>query len=114
MLNREHVTDALKFWELARLPYNLVLAVIAAALLSFGRADIEAWLNLALPLFILAVIANVLYCIAYPVDLLIQASDFRAQRRVVRWGLWAVGTTFAGVLAYYTLGGPYIFGTGHG
>ena len=74
---REHITDAIRFWELARVPYNLVLAAMSLGILVYGGLDELGWIVMALPLFILAVIANALYCVAYPIDLLVRASDFR-------------------------------------
>jgi hypothetical protein len=114
LFSRENITKALKFWELARLPYNFVLAAIALTILAFARVDVQTALGMIMPVFLLAVIANVLYCAVYPIDLLVRASDFREPWRIARWGLWLVGTAFAGVLTFYTLGGPYIFGSGHG
>ena len=42
-----------------------------------------------------AVLANVLYCAAYAVDLLVQQSDYQAAWRRYRWLLWVAGTTLA-------------------
>jgi hypothetical protein len=110
VLAREHVTDAIRFWELARVPYNLALAAISLGVLVYAGLDKLGWIAMILPLFILAAMANVLYCVAYPIDLLVQASDFRGLWRHARWALWGLGTLLASVFAYLTLGGPYIFG----
>jgi len=99
LLNQEHVTSALRFWEIGRLPFNLALAMltIGAAYLNIGDdpALMQRWLGALPGLFVLAVAANVLYCAAYPVDLLVQASDFRAQWLQWRWLLWAAGMVLA-------------------
>jgi hypothetical protein len=101
MLEREHVTDALGFWERGRILYNAVLAAIALGILLWAQAEAAEWLFLAPQLFVLAVAANALYCLAYPIDLMVQASDHRARWRKLRWLLWAVGMATAAVLASF-------------
>lgn len=107
MLSREHITDALRFWELGRIPYNVALA--ALVLLAIGPslfASATSWESWApfRPIFlILAVLANVLYCAAYPVDLFVQASDFRDGWRKWRWALWLIGTALALAFAWLIL-----------
>jgi hypothetical protein len=54
-----------------------------------------------LPLFVLAVLANVCYCACYAADLPLQLSGFRDRWRRWRFLLWLVGTAFAGVIALY-------------
>ena len=54
---------------------------------------------------ILAALANVAYCAAYPIDLFVQASDFRDLWRAYRWIVWAAGTLFALMLAAISLFG---------
>lgn len=91
--------------------YNLALAavVIVGALVSgLTRADALTWLP---ALIFLAVVANVLYCAAYPVDLLVQASAFRELWRQWRWLLRFGGTSFAALLAgliLFGFGGPQL------
>lgn len=99
----ETIKDALKFWELGRLGYNAVLALATAAWV------VRTWPHFApaftlrggLMLLVLAGIANVLYCAAYPVDLLLQHSDLGPVWRQWRWLLWASGTLFALLLTCY-------------
>lgn len=109
MLDRENVTDAIRFWERGRLFYNLALVVVSSAVL-IRMGGVGVLLAMSIPLFLLAVIANLLYCVAYPIDLFIQASHFQDAWRSVRWGLLGAGTLVAVILAYVTLGGPYVFG----
>lgn len=106
MLSRERITDALAFWEPARIGYNLVLAVITAALIGPPLMSGALPFNfVSVPsLIILAVLANVAYCTIYPVDLFLQASAFREQRRSWRVGLWLSGTTFAAAIAWLCAG----------
>lgn len=110
MFDRAHITDAIKFWERGRVFYNLVLIALSVAILVRGGADESAWLGMTAPLLVLAVIANLLYCAAYPIDLFVQASDFGQTWRSARWALLAFGTLFAAVLAYMMLGGRHVFG----
>jgi|CXWL01.1.fsa_nt_gi hypothetical protein len=110
MLNREHVTDALRFWELARLPYNLILLAIVAGAMWLGEQDVRGWVGLAPTFLVLGVIANLAYCAAYPVDLLVQASDFRAQWRALRWLAWSAGMMLAAALAAIALLGTQPLG----
>ena len=105
---REMVTDAVRFWEPLRFLYNLLLA--AVVLLHFAvrwpgsRQLID--FNGVLGLFVLAVLANVAYCAAYPADLFLQFSSYREQRRVWRTIIAAVGFTFAAILThFFSLGG---------
>lgn len=100
---REILTDALRYWEWRRLFYNLALA--AVVLLEFARympGSLEA-LNLqtCFTLFLLAVLANVAYCAAYLVELLVQFSEFREPWRKYRLAVWLLGTLFAGVLTHF-------------
>jgi len=115
MLNREHVTDALRFWEMGRVFYNALLAVLVGVGFFWSGADWGVWAPLAPGLFVFAVVANIFYCAAYPVDLFIQASDFRDAWRGMRWALWAIGAVLASVLALSVLySGPLYHAFGGG
>ena len=104
---RDYVTQAIRYWEPRRLLYNMLL--VAVVVLTF-------WLNLPLSkaaitidsilwLFLLAVLANVVYCAAYIVDIFVQASAFREQWQQFRWLLFTLGVAFAAVLArYFSMG----------
>ena len=97
-LDRAAVTDAVVFWETGRLGFN---GVLAALVLGFAIVR-DAWEPIARatgPIIALGAIANVLYCAAYPVDLIAQATPLRHAWRRHRWGVWALGTLLAVVLA---------------
>lgn len=100
---RDLVDDALRYWEPRRIAYNLVLTCVCLGWLVFTWPHFRAALALPafLPLFVLAVLANVCYCAAYVVDIPMQVSSFRAPWRRWRWGLWLAGMLFAAVLASY-------------
>ncbi len=93
MTTRHIVDDALKFWERRRLIYNSVL-IIAVAIISFLEGG--HWsLNAILGLVPHALVANLLYCTAYPVDLVLQHSSWRSSWLRLRWILWLLGTALA-------------------
>ncbi len=109
MLNREHVTDALKFWEPARLVYNLALvATVVWQFMPFINGAMTLRYNaleLLPQLIVLAGLANVAFCAAYPIDLLVQASDFRPSRGVWRVAIFIAGTLVGVSLAWLMSGG---------
>jgi len=100
---REAITDALKYWELRRLIYNGVLAVIVlfyffmAWPASYQRMEFDSILGL----FILAVVANICYCAAYVGDIFVQMSGFREAWRKWRWILFAIGLIFASIFTRF-------------
>lgn len=93
--------DAMRFWELRRIPYNLVLAAVVIVWLVANRAHLnEALLWPAiLALFVMAALANVLYSVAYCLDVFVQYSSFRDLWRRRRWMLWFAGMLLAVALA---------------
>jgi hypothetical protein len=108
------VTDAIRFWEKARILFNVVLTVIAFGTLwyllkGFGPAWRYLGHNVLL-VFILAMLANIAYCAAYPIDTLVQLSDFQQGWRKGRWFLWGIGTAFAAALTVASIVGlPQLF-----
>ena len=104
---RESITDAMKFWEPLRLVYNGALVIIVAAywIAGWPHSRSALTLNSIAFLFLLAVMANVAYCVAYLVDFFVQASAFRATWRRFRWVLFVIGLAFAGILTrFFALG----------
>ncbi|MGN6111414.1 MAG: hypothetical protein ACTHOC_00125 [Luteimonas sp.] len=100
---RTALSAAIAYWEPRRLLYNgwLLAVVVATWCLDSPRAPQSPPFELAQQLFLLAVLANVAFCAAYPVDVLAQLSDFRARWLRVRWGLLTVGLLFAAVPAHF-------------
>ena len=96
----EALTDAIRYWELRRIAYNVVLAIIVVAVFAFywpgSRAALSS--DVAQGMFILAVLANVAYCAAYVVDVPAQVSAFGASWKRYRWVLFAIGVLFASVI----------------
>ncbi len=109
---REYATDAIKFWEPARILYNLVLAAIVivyfAATYPLSKSALSV--DVCLGLFLLAVIANVAYCAAYIVDIFAQGSGFRETWQRSRKVLFVVGTLFAAIITRFIAMGMFPIG----
>lgn len=94
-------SNALRYWELRRFLYNLVMALVVAAFFLEFR-----WIPSIMgfiAIFGAAIGANVLYSIVYPIEIFVQPSDFRALWLKFRWVLFALGTILAACLAYYSM-----------
>ena len=83
---KEIITDSLRYWERRRIAFNSVLALVVAGSIFYHQPPLEAlaWQPL-IGLLAAAVLANVLYCAAYAVDLLVQQSDYQVVWRQWRW-----------------------------
>ena len=89
--------DAIRFWELRRVPYNLILVAVVIVWLVPNRAHLHEallWPEI-LALFVTAALANVLYSVAYCLDVFLQFSSFRDLWRRRRWMLWLAGMLLA-------------------
>jgi hypothetical protein len=108
---RELITDALRYWEVRRLFYNALLAVIVIAhfIAAWPASRLLLTFDGALGVFLLAVLANVAYSAVYVADVFIQVSGFRSSRAAWRRLLLAVGFAFAAVLTHFFSSG--IFGS---
>jgi hypothetical protein len=100
---RPILSDAIRFWELRRLFYNLALSAAAIFWLVATWPHFRPALTLhsLFLLAILALMANACYCAAYTVDIPMQLSAFSAAWKRRRWILWLVGTLFALLIANY-------------
>ena len=79
--------------------------MIAYFFVSWPQSRRTFTLDGVLFLFILCVVANILYCAAYVVEIFAQVSGFRALWIRCRWLLLAVGILFAGVITrFFALG----------
>ncbi|HET9803274.1 MAG TPA: hypothetical protein VFP96_08560 [Candidatus Acidoferrum sp.] len=107
---REAVSNAIKFWEPRRILYNVLLAAIVIGhffYFSKTLANMKSIMSFdgVLGLFLLAVLANVAYCAAYPVDLFAQWSSYREVWLRYRWLLFILGLIFAAILTrFFSLG----------
>ena len=100
---RENLTNAIRFWEPMRVAYNLTLAAIVLIYFarSYPASKQVVTVDSILLLFLLAVLANVAYCAAYPVDVFAQASGYRESWRKWRWILFAIGLLFAATITRF-------------
>jgi hypothetical protein len=99
---RELLSDAIRYWEPRRWLYNAALA--AVVLLCFAIQLPSAWTRLTFQIvlwvFIDAVLANIAYCAAYPVDVVLQYSSLRPVWCKRRWYLLVIGTLFGCAITY--------------
>ena len=104
-----YVASALRFWEPMRIVYNVALGLVVLGHLFALGAEAESRLSidLGLSLFILAVLANVLYCAAYPIDLFVRVSGLEDHWKWGRVAVLLVGTLFGCVLAHFVLSGEF-------
>ena len=104
---RESLTAALRYWEPRRLIYNLVLAgiVLTCFGIYYPRSRSAISINSLLFLFLMAVLANVAYCAAYPVDMFVSASGYLDEWRKYRWVVFLIGLLFAATITrFFALG----------
>ena|ERR1700674_2610977 len=102
-LFRESLTNAIRFWERARLLYNgiLLLVVIGCFIARYPESRAALSVDMILAMFLAAVVVNVAYCSGYPVDIFVQMSGYREHWGKYRWVLFAVGVVFAGILTRF-------------
>ena len=100
---REALTNAIRYWERGRILYNLVLALIVIAffIVNLPASKARLSIDLAQGLFVLAVLANIAYCTAYPVDVFAQLSTVRPAWLRFRWLLFVIGLLFGGIITRF-------------
>ena len=104
--NRASTQSAVCFWERGRLLYNAVLAsiVLVGFVLAWPRSA-EWFRPPALSTLVQsALLANLAYCAAYFVELLVHFSRYHDKWRRWRWVLFIAGVLFASGLAVVTVG----------
>jgi hypothetical protein len=110
---RELLVDAVRYWEPRRIPYNLTLIAIVFIWVIATWPHFRPALTLtSLGIFtVLGLIANVLYSVAYLIDIVLQTASFRNAWRQRRWLLWLAGLILAIALADYWIADeiyPYV------
>jgi hypothetical protein len=107
---REGATDAIRFWEPRRLIYNAVLAAIVLLYCAKNYPASKAQLTFdgAQGVFLLAVLANVVYCAAYVADIFAQISGYRELWQRYRWILFVIGMLFAGIITRFVAMGMFV------
>ena len=98
--------DAARYWERGRIGYNLVLSLIALGWIVFTWPHFRPAFTIpnGLRLLVLALLANVCYCAAYPVDLAMQSSGLGQAWKSRRWMLWTAGMLLAVLIEFYWIG----------
>lgn len=87
--------------------YNIVLAgiVVICFAIRYPASKSTISVDFVLFLFLLAVLANVAYCAAYPVDVFVSASGYRWQWQKYRWVVFLIGLLFASIITrFFALG----------
>jgi hypothetical protein len=103
------MANGLRYWEPRRFIYNAVLALVVAAhmfLAGPGSRD-KLSIDLALGIFLLAVLANVCYCAAYVPDVFVQFSGLHQAWRTGRVVVLLVGTAFAATITHFFAKGMF-------
>jgi len=102
-------THAIRYWERSRILYNAALLAVVAGVYAWylPGSKAEVSLDLLQTLFVLAMLSNIFYCAAYPVDIVVQSSGYRTTWSWARWILLLVGTLFACVLAGFVARGMF-------
>lgn len=85
----EITSSAIAFWEPARLLYNIILVI---GIFLQCELDPEPVLHALPELFLMLMITNILYCIAYIPDLFVQLSIYRTKILPIRWLFWLTVT----------------------
>jgi hypothetical protein len=93
---KDIINESLRYWESRRVAFNAALALVVAASFYINRLSATGltWQSAA-GLLLAAVIANVLYCAAYAVDLFLQVSGYQRAWMSRRWMLLVAGTLLA-------------------
>src|SRR5260370_42474034 len=89
-LLRACLADAVRFGELRRLAYNLILTAFVVIWIVRTWPHFRAALTFhsLLLLCVLALLANLCYCAAYFVDVPMQCSSLGSVWKRRRWALW--------------------------
>ena len=108
MFSREAIADARAVWERARVLFNAVF--LAYMLARFWEPLVALPHNLWIEILAVALFMNLIYCVVYPIDLLLQATDYRymwkAAGRPVLWlGLMSACLVMAHAVLMHMLRG---------
>ena len=103
---RAALNEALRYWEPRRVLFNLVLAIVTGTvyMANFPHSRRGFSFDTLQALVVLAVLANIAYCAAYPVDVIVQLSAYRATWLRLRWVLLVTGLVLAAILTNFFSG----------
>jgi hypothetical protein len=93
----------MRYWEPHRVVYNAVLVAIVIGYFGIYYPTSRSFLSVDSVLFLLLllVLANVVYCAAYPVDIFVSASSYGEQWRKHRWVVFVIGLLLAAIIASF-------------
>lgn len=97
------IRNAARYWERGRIGYNLVLTLVTVGWIVMTWPHFRPALTVpaGLRLLVLAALANVCYCTAYPVDIALQHSAPRRAWKYWRLALWCAGVLIAALITCY-------------
>ena len=99
----EYTGSAIRFWEAARIPFNIALLFVVVSLVG-PQTLLTISEPTLLTLVALAIVANILYCAAYALDFFLQSSDLsKTSIYLGRFAILGTGTLFAMILTYFTI-----------
>ena len=109
---RNSFIRALRYWEPRRLVYNLVLLAVSISLTYRELMELvtEPPIRIVGVLVVMAIfclIANVLYCVAYLPDVLLQLTPLSAMWQKCRWVVFSAGTVLSSIFAIVVLQMPH-------
>jgi len=89
--------DSARWWEPRRILYNAVVGTVFVALTArtWPRLQPQLTSEAVLPLIVLALLANLCYCVGYLADAPVQLVQDAPTRNRLRWALWLAGTLFS-------------------
>ena len=95
--------ESARFWEPRRLWYNsaLVTVVLLWVVVTWPHFRPAFTLEALGKMLVLALLANLCYSAAYPVDWLIQSVSWDTARRRFRWSVWIAGIVLALLIENY-------------
>lgn len=93
------------YWERKRIVYNAVLVMLTLTCWSseIVAGGLHAWLGAAIVLAGFALIANALFCLAYPIDIGLQLFSLETMLKRARPVLFISGLLIASGLALWIL-----------
>ena len=110
---QDNLRDAIRYWEIRRILYNLVLAAAAVWwVVGTWPHFLPAYRMRTIPaLIVLAGLANLCYCAVYVVEALVQGAGGGDAWRLRRRWLWGVGMLLALLIENYWIADeiyPYV------
>jgi hypothetical protein len=100
--HRALVVEAVRYWEPRRLVYNLALSVVVIGNALLLGPTFWSQREYLIPFLTrAALLANICYCAAYPIDLFLEAPERGGVWPRRRWVLFTSGTVFAMMIAQF-------------